>query len=297
MRWFLNLKSGLDRLGVPYTVNDYRHLRRYPRTWAHVIGKPHVIEKIPAGHPIIFGPGVASHPYENEFWGHKDIRLILLSCDWFEAMYRRDLPVAIPTAVWPAGIDTDRWRPLEADVARSGILVYDKIRWQRDRLLPDLMNPVLQMLQETGEEIHCLRYGYYEEEDYQKLLPKVRAMVFLCEHETQGFAYLQASSSGVPIFAWDRGGAWQDSSMYPERVRFEPVSSVPYFDSRCGARFRDATQFRESFSSFWKGVVEGKFQPREYVLEKLTLETCARNYIDIATKQQFGGQPPNPDPR
>ena len=46
MRWFLNLQSGLDRLGVSYRVNDYRGLRRSPGAVAHVVGKPHVIDKI-----------------------------------------------------------------------------------------------------------------------------------------------------------------------------------------------------------------------------------------------------------
>jgi glycosyltransferase involved in cell wall biosynthesis len=40
-------------------------------------------------------------------------------------------------------------------------------------------------------------------------------MVFLCEHETQGFAYQQALSCGVPIIAWDRGGLLQDPKLLP----------------------------------------------------------------------------------
>ena len=42
---------------------------------------------------------------------------------------------------------------------------------------------------------------FYREEEYRAALNKCRAMVFLCEHETQGIAYQQALSCDVPIFA------------------------------------------------------------------------------------------------
>lgn len=164
-------------------------------------------------------------------------------------MYERDLPRPIPSAVWPAGVETDRWTPPSAPPG-SKVLVYDKIRWCRDEYGPSLVEPVLERLRREGLEPIHLRYGFYEEEDYRRLLGAVSAMVFLCEHETQGFAYLQALSSGVPIFAWDRGGLWQDPSMYPHRVRFGPVSSVPYFDARCGERFPDLAAFNSGLAAF-----------------------------------------------
>ena len=82
MRWFLNLRTGLDQLGVEYRVNDYKGLKKNPGSVAHVIGKPHVIDLIPPGHPIVYGPGIGAHPYENDFWSRPDLRLIIISCDW-----------------------------------------------------------------------------------------------------------------------------------------------------------------------------------------------------------------------
>lgn len=252
MRWFLNLRSGLDRSGATYRVNDYHRLRCCPGSWAHVVGKPQVVEKIPAGHPIIYGPGVAAHPYESDFWGRADIRLVLLSCDWFKAMYDRDLPSPVPTAVWPSGIDSDLWKPRTTDHRSTGhrttdFLIYDKVRWEHGQYESSLLQPIRDELKKHGLTSKEIRYGFYKEEDYRELLQKVRAMIFMCEHETQGFAYLQALSCGVPVLAWDRGGFWQDPSMYPVRVQFAPVTSVPYFHSRCGARFRDLAEFQALF--------------------------------------------------
>ncbi len=286
MRWFLNLQAGLDRLGTPYRLNDYAGLRRSPGAWAHVIGKPHVIKKIPAGHPIIYGPGIAAHPYEDDFWQAADIRLITISCEWFKQMYDRDLPRAIPTAVWPAGVETEIWRPPATPPASSDILVYDKIRWQRDSLEPGLVQPILTALKQRGRRAHHLRYGHYREEEYRSLLQEVSAMIFLCEHETQGFAYLQALATDVPIYAWDRGGFWQDPSMYPHRVKFAPVTSVPYFDKRCGARFADPAEFHAGLDTFLEKAGTHTYRPRDYVVENFDLARQAQAYLDLSARAQ-----------
>jgi len=196
-------------------------------------------------------------------------------------MYDRDLPVKIPTAVWPAGVDTREWRPPAVPPASREILIYDKIRWQRDRLAPELLEPVQAAVAQTGATVHHLRYGFYREADYRQLLARVSAMVFLCEHETQGFAYLQALACGVPVLAWDRGGYWQDPSMYPARVQFAPVTSVPYFDERCGLRFRDPAHFGEVWPQFLSGLNSGRFQPRDYVTSHFDLAGQARAYVAL----------------
>ena len=311
MRWFLNLRAGFDRLGVAYRLNDYHGLRRSPGAWAHVIGKPHVVEKIPAGHPIIYGPGVAAHPYENNFWGRADLRLTLLSCDWFKAMYDRDLPCPVPTAVWPAGIDTELWRPLSrdngttdhrttndgtthdgstdhrttdhgtTDYKTTDFLVYDKVRWEYGRYERELLQPIRDELKRHKRTFCEIRYGSYREEDFHTLLQQCRAMIFLCEHETQGFAYLQALSCGVPIFAWDRGGYWQDAAFYPHRVKFSPVSSVPYWDDRCGMKFANIAEFSDRLDAFVEKLQAEAFKPRDYIVENLTLEKCAAAYVRL----------------
>lgn len=107
-------------------------------------------------------------------------------------------------------------------------------------------------------------------------------MVFLCEHETQGFAYLQTLSCGVPILAWDRGGPWQDPSMYPQRVQFSPVTSVPYFDPSCGERFVAATDFQAKLGPFLGQVDAGAYHPRDYVVKHFDLARQAQAYLDLA---------------
>jgi hypothetical protein len=106
-------------------------------------------------------------------------------------------------------------------------------------------------------------------------------MIFLCEHESQGIAYLQALSCGVPILAWDRGGPWQDPEYYPHKIVFEPVTSVPYWDNCCGCRFDDIGAFEVAWHGFWRDAQAGAFKPRDYVIKNLTLEKCAGDYLRI----------------
>ena len=281
MRWFLNLKAGLDELGVSYVVNDYWSLKKNPGAVALVIGKDHVLGKIPEGHPIVFGPGLASHPIGNPFWGKKDIRLLLISCDWFAKMYERDLPVKIPIRVWAAGIETELWKPLREKTKSGKILIYDKIRWEREKYEKELLGPVRQIIKEKGFQPVEVRYLFYREEEYLKLLQEVDAMVFLCEHETQGFAYLQALSCDVPILAWDRGGFWQDPSYYPDIVKFGPVTSVPYWGEQCGVKFKGSQVFKRKFLEFQKRLQKNQFAPREFILSRLTLKKCSSKYASL----------------
>jgi hypothetical protein len=116
-------------------------------------------------------------------------------------------------------------------------------------------------------------------------LERCRAVVFLCEHETQGLAYQQMLSSGVPVFAWNRGGYWQDPNYFPDQVRYRPVSSVPYWDEQCGMKFAQVKEFEDKFDVFWDRVHADEFYPREYILDNLSLDSCAKKYVSIVVKK------------
>ena len=279
-RVFLNLCTGLDKLGVTYRVNDYGYIKRHPNEVACIIGKPHVLDKIKWQNPILFGAAVFSHPSDDpNLFERLPVLKMLVPGEWMRQMcepYYGDLVVA-----WPVGIETDTWTSTLTEQKDIDILLYDKVRWDHDHYEQVLINPIKSYLQEKHLKISVIRYGFYEEEDFQSLLNRCKAMVFLCEHETQGIAYQQALACGVPILAWDRGGYWQDPSYYPHKVKFEPVSSVPYWDDRCGVKFQGIHDFSSHLDIFLDNLNAEKFAPRDYILENLTLEKCAQNFVEI----------------
>jgi hypothetical protein len=69
-------------------------------------------------------------------------------------------------------------------------------------------------------------------------------------------------------------------------VKFEPVTSVPYWDDRCGVKFGGGGDLLEAFDLFWRGIEGRVFSPRDMVLERLTLERCASDYVALA--RRFG---------
>ena len=280
-RVFLNLCAGLNQLGVKYRVNDYRHIQRHPDELACIIGKPHVLDKIPWRNPILFGAAVPSHPLADpDLLKRLPIRKILVPGEWMRVMcepYWGDRVVA-----WPVGIDTDLWRPRTKVNKTTDFLIYDKLYWNRENQVESLLNPIRETLKNRKLSWKEIRYGFYQEQNFQQLLSESRAAIFLSEHETQGIAYQQALASGVPILAWDRGGFWQDPEFYPHRVKFEPVSSVPHWDERCGLKFQNVAQFPNQLDVFWNRMRAEAFRPRDYILENLSLEKCAKDYMQLA---------------
>ena len=278
---FLNLCAGLDRLGVRYRVNDYRYAKRNPSALACVVGKPQVLDRTAWKNPILFGASIYSHPIDDPgLLGRLPVKKVLVPGAWMEIMCKPFWREAV--AAWPVGIDTERWLPTSPEHKDIDVLLYDKVRWKHDEFEASLIGPIRSMLRQRGLSFLELRYGSYRETDFHIALGRCRSMIFLCEHETQGIAYQQALSCDVPILAWDRGGYWQDPAYFPGKVTFQPVTSVPYWDERCGGKFKDGAAFPEAWTSFWEDVQAYRFRPRDYISENLTLEKCARNYCSFA---------------
>jgi len=125
-----------------------------------------------------------------------------------------------------------------------------------------------------------LRYGDYDERQYKQDLDECRAMIFLCEHESQGLACLECLASDVPVLAWDQGW-WLDPVRLASSQADVPATSVPYFDDRCGLRFRDIDDFPDKLAGFLDLQRSGALTPRAYVMENLTLEKCSAAFVDL----------------
>jgi len=276
----LNLMKGLDRLHIPYRFNDHRYIGRHPEEIACVIGKPHLLEQYPWKNPVVFGAGIFPHPSDDPdlLKRHPNIKKILVPGDWMAEMFTPFYGDKV--MAWPTGIDTREWAPAPAGNKSIDFLVYDKIRWERDQYLPELLQPLLGKLNRHSLSYQVLRYGAYAPEDLKTGLARAKAVLFLCEHETQGLAYQQILASGVPVLAWDRGGFWQDPAYYPA-IKFGPVSSVPYWSDDCGIKFISIADFDEKLSEFTDIQSRNKFDPRSYILNNLTLEKCAESYLKI----------------
>jgi hypothetical protein len=274
----LNLMRGLDRIGIPYRFNDYSYIKKHPDEIACIIGKPHLLTEKKWTNPMIFGAGVYSHPvdYPNLFIKHPNVKRFLVPGEWMQKMCEPYYGSKV--LAWPTGIDIAEWQPLTG-LKASDFLIYDKIRWEYEKYTGELLNPILEVLNKHNFSHQYIKYGQYTHIELKDKLSKSKAVIFLCEHETQGLAYQQILATNTPILAWDRGGYWQDPEYYPAKVKYQPVSSVPYWDDRCGLKFKDNADFEAKMIDFIKRLTE--FTPRDYIAENLTLEVCVEKYMAI----------------
>jgi hypothetical protein len=274
----INLMKGLDKIGIPYRFNDYNHIKKHPEEIACIIGKPQLLFERKWENPIILGAGIYSHPIEcpDLFKRYPNVKRFLVPGEWMRKMcepWYHDKVTA-----WPVGIDTTYWRP-QTNVKTFDFLIYDKIRWQYQQQKVELVDPLVDILDRQSISYQFIKYGNYSHQELMDKLKVSKAVIFLCEHETQGSAYQQILATNTPILAWDRGGYWQDPYYYPEKVKYEPVSSVPYWDERCGRKFSGASDFNVELKEFLLKLDE--FAPRNYILENLTIEGCAEKYLEI----------------
>jgi len=277
---FINLRKGFDELKIRYAVNTpFEDVK--PGEPVVVLGAGrYALEGYTQLNLIIGGIGLMTHPSE---WPTlcQDYPVVkyLQHSEWANNIYIPYYGKEV-CQQWPAGIETDKWAPARANQKTADILIYNKIRWEHDKRNCELREPIISKLQQDGLTYRELVYGQYKEADYYEALTSSRAMIFLCEHESQGFACCEALSMNVPVFAWDQGYC-----LDPNRFKWNdpviPATSIPFFDERCGMSFKDIRQFNDQFSTFWNNTINEKYSPRQYVLENLTLKKSAECMLEI----------------
>ena len=282
-RVFINLCKGLDRIGTNYVTNiPFNEIQ--PTDMVGVIGRGlDCLNDYRQPNLILAGIAVAEHPAQwPTLFSDYPVSAYVVHCDWVKRMYERHYGPRIVT--WAVGIDTQEWSPIANGSASVDFLIYDKVRWDHDRVHSALVSPILANLRKRGLSYEFIRYGAYKPSQYHAALGRARAMMFLCEHETQGLAYQQAMSCNVPLLAWDPG-QWLDPWRYRYGEGFVPSTSVPFFDERCGLSFTGLRDFNETLDQFLSHLNSRVFRPREYVQDNLTLEHCSQKYIDLLTER------------
>jgi hypothetical protein len=272
---FLALTHSLRQAGYEVKVNDFAAALRSPTTPIGVAGYPSVLEAV-AGlpNPRVFGPGDFGLPPESATVA-ADARNRILSqpSEWFAELYRPYC--GEKTRPWFVGIDTNLLKPPAAPVKEIDFVVYDKIRWDRDRHQPGIIARLAALLEARGHSAQWLRYGAHHQETFFSACVRAKAMIFLCEHETQGIAYQEAMALGLPILAWNEG-VLIDPVLAPYVTQEARVSSVPYFDETCGRTFTQAN-LDGVLDEFWRDLP--RFTPRDYVRKSLSPAESASRWI------------------
>ncbi|WP_375597140.1 glycosyltransferase [Devosia sp. Naph2] len=278
---FLSLQRSLHLLGCDVRVNDFEAAEARPGYPVGLCGYPSVLDVLASDNPAIFGHGdVGPSERARQVAEQQRLCLIIQPCAW-AVEYNRPI-WGDRLRAWPVGIEA----PKLADVLKDlDFVVYDKIRWHREERETTVRDALLAKLDAAGLKYEVLRYGAHMETDYLALLARSRGLLFLCEHETQGIACQLAMAAGVPVLAWDEGRL-----VDPTLLREAPdliVTSVPYFDDRCGLRFKLA-DFDRALSSYLAN--RANYDPASYVAENLSMRKSGEEYLRMYASLS-GSQP------
>jgi len=277
---FINLCLGLDKIQMPYVINlPFKNLTIHDRV--AVIGRGKAcLEGYQQSNQIVAGVGLMDHPGQwPDLCEQYPIKTYLQPSKWAADLYRPYFG-SQRVDLWAAGIQTDVWAPKPEVKKDIDVLIYDKIRWRREETQEPRKELIETIAHTRGLNTFHLRYGSYTPEEYQELLSRSRSLVFLCEHESQGLAYQEALSSDVPVLAWENGYCLSPDyeKWFPQKIR---ATSVPHFDSRCGMKFVGLHDVEDVFDEFWSSVITSAYTPREYILENLTLERSAAEFLEF----------------
>ena len=239
-----------------------------------IVGTPNCIPEWSLPNPAILGPSMYDNPSQNpNLMKDPRFKYYLLTCNWLKDVFEKVYGNAC--VLWYAGISTDEWGDTKNNQKSIDVLIYDKVRWEREKTIPLFLDPIKSYLDKKGLSYFVLPYGNITHEVYKDLLKKSKSMVFLCEHETQGIAYQEALASNVPIIAWDHG--WWTDPVWPAFSENPiPATSVPNFSKECGEKFKMISDFPEIFERFWTNL--DSYEPRAYIEKEVSFKASADLY-------------------
>jgi len=223
---------------------------------------------------FIFGPHFSVFPDSKTLTIQSDNSLYLMPGQWCVDDWKQNsLCNRLNMAACPFGVDTEKFcqhLPLEL---RNKVFVYFKSRNPKELEFIDAV------LKHNHIDYKLFYYdGRYNEEDYIDCLKHAKFGIWVGRHESQGFALEEALSCNVPLLVWNVTSMNQE---YGQKYPDIPATTIPYWDDRCGEYFYGMDDFPLKIEKFLSNL--HNYRPREYVLEKLSMNICENKFINILT--------------
>ena len=220
----------------------------------------------------LMGPNLFVVPSE---WGEfcKRFDRYIVPSLWVKSLYVDYIELSHATVdVWPVGIDTESWTKTTLSV-KPKVLVYFKSREQSE------LDNVTNALNRNSIDFKILKYGDYDEKDLYTACIECNCCILLTGTESQGIAYMQILSMGLPIYVINKS-----KFDYFGKYKETPIdsTSVPYFDKSCG--FVDNSFIEDNFLRFLSSLSD--FDPGLFIREKFTLKKCANDYINLLSQNR-----------
>ena len=230
------------------------------------------VEKYP-NTKFLFGPHFSVFPEKNQMDIIRRNNVIYTQpSKWAAKTWRdNDLCKNIRVEPLPFGVDTEKFKNTSSE-EKDCVFIYFK---NRD---PKLLNIMKTFLMSVGIK-KCVIFNYtlkYEENTYIEYLKKSKYGIWIGTHESQGFALQEALSMGVPLLVWN---VMSMNEEYRSNYADIPATTIPYWDERCGEYFTNLQDLPNTFNLLISKI--DTYKPREYVLEKLSMDVCEKRLIEL----------------
>lgn len=266
--------EGLQKIGVRVTYN--------PRTLS-AVGE---VVFVPSGFDALWqaiqmkrsgyirrllaGPNLVEFPSDRrDLITATEIDVYIVTDSLTQDLYVTDCPeLSGRCQPWPAGVDTDYWKPAFNRVDRHKTLIYDK-------QVSEPVDPkiIAKMLERFGYQVEIIQYGCYPHGQYLQALQHATLMVGFSKSESQGIAWAEAWSADVPTIILR-------NDVITRRHKTYRSSTAPYLSSQTGMFFNDLLDFEAVFN-YWK-MNQDNFNPRQWVVDNLSDERCAQELCKLA---------------
>jgi len=274
-----SLVEGLEKIGAPANYNP-RFAGSVAPTVIVLSGLNTLAQAIELRRKgkirrLLAGPNILEFPSDYpDLIAAPEVDLCITPAQPTADLYARDLPqLAGRVAPWPAGVDTAYWSP---DGPRDERTVLMFVKENKGPVGP--VDPYIRFIEQKGYRVEVIRYGSYLPAEYREHLRRCAVMIGFVTEESQGIAWTEAWSTDVPTLLWNQRTATFNHPRF-RGVPF-PTTTSPYLTRETGLFFYSYDEFERAFQQ-WEGA-RATFRPRQWVLENMSDEVCARLLCDLA---------------
>lgn len=267
-----NMMAGFNLIGVQcdYSLTA-TNINNYDIIYSPATYIP--IENYPTK-KFVFGPQFSVFPNQivNRFNNKHKNAIYIQPSEWPRSIWRDELDYkTLDIHVYPIGVDTDDFIPI--DMNRDKVMVYNK------RRTPDKLKFVLDYLKENKIMFELITYGSYNEKQFKDCLNRSKCAIWIGCNESQGLGLLETLSMNVPILVWNVRRLDEEFPLPDQRYKnINTISTtVPYWDNKCGEVFYEQKEFENAFNK----ILNGQYQPREFILENFTLKQRAAEFLKL----------------
>lgn len=261
----INLKESLEQCDVPYAINEDKYENNF---LVHYDAKAYAKHENLNHESCVIGPQIWPFNEYGEFLRDNPQyykKVIVPGPSAYQSFIDQGF-VKDKLVIWPVGIK-------DITVKRTGntkFLVYQKQRSNED------LDTIISFLEEKEYEYQILRYGSYTQEKFYSCLEECSHGIIVGRPETQGIAYQEMMSSGMPLLIWDNK-EWYDRDV-PEQFQKNPApTSAHYFSKDCGEKFYTEEELPEVFEKF----MSTKYSPKKYIKKELSYEVSVKKLLAI----------------